>query len=107
MIEGISKGVFTGFGQSVNRNKENNIRIISGDSAVSKYADSFVRHTVESAPALFGLSVLWSVCEKSASYPFKKAMWNNLKNYFAPVLLATSVILTTIENIPNKKSKNK
>ena len=63
------------------------------------FADSFAKHTVNSAPMLFSLTTVWALMEKSAKkISFSKAFANNVKNYFVPVILTSSIVLSIIEN---------
>lgn len=63
-----------------------------------RYADSFVRHSAESAPVLGALTIFWSFIDKSRFGSVKKALGYNAKNFFLPVLLITSAITALIEN---------
>lgn len=69
-----------------------------------RYADSFVRHSVESAPVLGGLTVFWSFVDKSRFGTMKKALTYNTKNFLLPVMLITSGITAFIDN---RKAKTK
>lgn len=63
-----------------------------------QYTDSFVKHSVQSAPMLLALTGLWTVFDSSRSIPLKKAAMNNMKNFFLPVIIASSALLAVIEN---------
>lgn len=65
---------------------------------VCQYADSFVKHSAQSAPMLLALTGLWTVFDSSRSIPLKKAAINNIKNFFLPVIIASSALLAVIEN---------
>ena len=70
-----------------------------------KYADSFLHHSVESIPAMLSMTVLWSYIDKaSGKMPFKKAFFNNMKGFFLPVLVASSALLSYIDNRNAKKT---
>ena len=73
---------------------------------ITRYADSFVKHSVDSAPVLSGLTLVWSVLDKSRGIPFKKALSNNIKNFFLPVMLVTSAITALLENRKMNKKEN-
>ncbi|MBQ9245434.1 hypothetical protein IJ182_04105 [bacterium] len=67
-------------------------------------ADSFIKHSTETAPTLLAITTAWSVFEKSVhKVPFKQSFNKNFKGYFLPVLIATSAIGAFIENSKPKK----
>ena len=78
-----------------------------GMDTVKTYTDSFVKHTKKSAPIIFGLTTIWAIADRSEQLPFKKAFTNNLKNFFVPVLVMSSALLTIIENKKSKKDSTK
>lgn len=63
-----------------------------------QYTDSFVKHSVQSAPMLLALTGLWTVLDTSRSIPLKQAAMNNMKNFFLPVIIASSALLAVIDN---------
>ena len=74
-------------------------------SPVQKYTDCFLKHSAESVPALFAMTLLWSHLDKaSGKMSFKQAFHNNMKSFFAPVLIASSILLSYIDN-KNTKSR--
>lgn len=74
-------------------------------STALKYADSFLHHSVESVPAMLTMTVLWSYLDKAAGKTtFKNAFANNVKGFFLPVLVASSALLSYIDN---RNAKNK
>ena len=75
-------------------------------SAVVRYADSFVSHSIDSAPVLSGLTLIWSFLDKSQGIPFKKALSNNIKRFFLPVMLVTSAVTAFLENKKMNKKVN-
>lgn len=73
-----------------------------GFEKIDKPMDSFVKHSVESAPVLLGLSSLWALVEsKTSKIPFKDTLKTNLIGFFVPTLLITSTILAVVENSNN------
>lgn len=70
-----------------------------------RYADSFVKHTVDSAPVLGALTVFWSFVDKSRFASMKKSLNYNVKNFFLPVLIITSAITSFIDNKKPKAEK--
>ncbi|MCD7779450.1 MAG: hypothetical protein LUH05_02110 [Candidatus Gastranaerophilales bacterium] len=74
-----------------------------GETA-KKYVDSFVKNAAQSTPVLLGLTAVLSVSDKNAkNIPMKTSLKNNFKQYFIPVLVCSSAVLSVIEN---KKTKN-
>ncbi len=70
-----------------------------------KYTDSFVKHSVESVPALLAMTTLWAAIDKtSGKMPFKQAFANNFKVFFLPVLVASSALLSYIDNRKAKQN---
>lgn len=103
MIQRISEPkVFSGL--NTQHNKENKVNNVNTTEAARKngfknYADSFVKHSAQSAPMLLGLTALWSLIDNAShSISIKKAFKNNFVNFFIPVTAASSVILSVIEN---------
>lgn len=79
-----------------NMEKQNNTAL--------KYADSFLHHSVESVPAMLAITTLWSYLDKTAGkMTFKQAFANNMKGFFLPVLVASSALLSYIDNRNAKK----
>ena len=61
--------------------------------------DSFVKHAKQSSPFLLGMTVFWTIIDKTTKQvPFKKSVVNNLTSFFAPVLICSSAILAGIEH---------
>lgn len=86
---------------------QNGTKAVSGDnpSRIQQYTDSFVKHTAESAPMLLAFTAMWSVIDNvSRSVPIKKAVINNMTNFFLPVTIVSSAVLAALEN--RKTSKN-
>lgn len=71
---------------------------------ILRYADSFVKHTVDSAPVLGALTVFWSFIDKGRFGTMKKSLGYNAKNFLLPVMIITSGITAFIDN---KKPKTK
>ena len=68
-----------------------------------RYTDSFIKHSAESTPALFFMTALCSHLDKSSGkMPFKQAFIKNFKGFFLPVLVASSALLSYIDNRNNK-----
>ena len=79
----------------------------SGKAKVKSYTDSFVKHASDSTPLLLAVAGGWTaydVVTKKA--PFKSAVANNFLGFFAPVLIASSAILSIVENKKTSKSSN-
>lgn len=69
-----------------------------------KFVDSFVKQSAKSAPALFGLTYLWSYMDmKTKGIQIKDTLKTNVKNFFVPALVASSLIIAAIDT----KQKNK
>lgn len=74
-------------------------------SRIQQYADSFVKHSAESAPMLLAFTGIWSLVDHvSRSVPLKKAAMHNLTNFFLPVMVISSAVLAALEN--KKSNKN-
>lgn len=102
MIQKVSQispaGVFK---QTDNKTTPNNNRT---QPRVKGYADSFVKHSIQSTPGILGITALWSLVDnKTRNIPLKKAFTGNFKNFFIPVILVSSAILALIENKNSKK----
>lgn len=72
---------------------------------MTPYVDSFKKHAQESKPVLLAVSTGWTlydVLSKTRSFP--KALLLNFGCFFAPVLIASSAILSVIENKKTSKS---
>lgn len=72
---------------------------------IARYADSFVRHSVESVPVMGALTVFWSFVDKNRFGSLPKAIKHNAKNFFLPVVLITSAVTAFIENRTKKSAK--
>lgn len=68
-----------------------------------KYADSFLKNAKESAPVFLALTSVITVLDYGKKQAdIKKLLKKNLLKYFAPVLIASSMLCSYIEN-KNKK----
>ena len=85
---------------------KNNKEAPQKNSFVRQYADSFVKHSIDSAPVLSGLTLVWSFLDKSRGVPLKKALSHNIKNFFLPVMLVTSSVTAYIENKKMNQTEN-
>ncbi len=84
---------------SFKQQKNNEVQNNSLGTKAAVFADSFAKHTVDSAPMLFSLTTVWALMEKAAKkISFTKAFANNIKYYFVPVILTSSAVLSAIEN---------
>lgn len=103
MIQKVSMNNISFYGKEENKKNNSNPVIKEGAS----YADSFVKHSVQSAPMLLALTGLWSFVDyKSAKIPMKTSLANNFKSFFLPVMLVSSLLLSVIDNKNNNhKSK--
>ena len=76
-------------------------------TAVKPYIDSFKKHASDSTPLLFAVSGAWTAYDVvTKKTPLKKALSNNFLGFFAPVLVASSIVLSIIENKKTSKSSN-
>ena len=76
-------------------------------SKIKSYTDSFKKHAVDSTPLLLAVSGAWTaydVVTKECS--LKIALKNNFLGFFAPVLIASSTILSIVENKKTSKSSS-
>ncbi len=72
------------------------------------YTDSFLNNAVKSTPLLLSLSAVWSIIDYGTKKEsLIKAFSNNLKWFFAPVLIVSSVIMALTENIKPKEKQEK
>lgn len=79
-----------------NNKLQNNIAV--------KYAYSFVKHSAESVPALFAMTALCSHLDKASNkMTFSQAFLKNFKGFFLPVLVASSAVLSYIDNRDSKR----
>ncbi len=106
MIEKISTKAFTGIKTPQKGNSERTPLLTKEQKEyASNYADSFTKHAVKSTPILLSLTGIWSLMDYSNSKEsLRKSLVKNLKYYFLPVLIGSSVLLAYIEN--KKTSKN-
>ena len=82
-----------------NRSKANTAVKSYKESNTYSYFDSFVKHAKKSTPTLLILTGIWTAIDKtSKNIPVKQSLKNNLTGFFAPVLVASSAILASIEN---------
>ncbi len=69
------------------------------------YVDSFVKNAKKSTPAIASLTAFWTLVDKSSkNISFSKSLTNNIKGFFIPVVVGSSVLLSLIEN--KKSSRN-
>lgn len=74
-------------------------------NTVKPYIDSFVKNTKKSTPAIAGFTAFWTLVDKSSkNISLKKAVTNNIKGFFIPVLVGSSVLLSVIENKKSQKN---
>lgn len=90
---------------SLKQNKQSGKMFINNKINMAKpYVDSFVKNSKKTAPVMAGLTAVWTAVDHtSKKLPLKKALTNNLKGFFLPVVLGSSVLLAVIEN---KKTRN-
>ncbi len=71
------------------------------------YVDSFKKHASDSTPLLLAVSGGWAAYDIiSKKSTVKTALMNNFLGFFAPVLVASSVVLSIVENKKTSKSSN-
>ncbi len=102
MIQKVSAGNSRMPAMNTKKNKAASM-LKKGMDTVKTYTDSFVKHTKKSVPILFGMTIVWAIAGCNDKRPFKTAFKNNIKNFFVPVLLLSSVLLMILENKKPKK----
>lgn len=81
--------------------------VIKKGNPVKSYADSFVKNAEKSLPVLTVMTAMWTAIDVySRKVPIKQALLNNMKGFFAPVLLFSSALLALIENKNEPKKDN-
>lgn len=103
MIQKVSSNTLNiTFGQ--NKKETKNSSFLKSEYG-KKYADTFVKHTKESAPMLLGLTALWSAIDYGTrNISVNKSILKNLSSFFIPVLVGSSALLTAIEMKKTSKS---
>lgn len=97
--------LFKAFRPNFKQNKNNEASTATANKGLV-FTDSFVKHAAQSTPVMLAITTAWSLIDKNTyKIPFKKAMKNNLLNFFTPVLLLSSLLLAGIENRKAKKEK--
>ncbi len=91
------------------KNKINNLNTKTSEKLKNNkagcYAESFAKNSVKSAPIILGMTGALSYLQKGANNSkIKENFKHNLKNFFVPVLLCSSLLLAGIEN-SNKNRK--
>lgn len=85
------------------QNKEQKKNLTSKQKTeIKPYFDSFKKHAGESIPLLLAVSGAWTAYDIiSKKSNFKTALLNNVVGFFAPVLIASSAVLSIVENKKN------
>lgn len=82
-----------------NNSSAENSKLHKNKSAIGNYADSFLKHSADSVPTLLSVTAIWAGIDKTTrNIPFKQAFANNMKVFFLPVLVASSALLSYIDN---------
>lgn len=91
---------------SLKQNKQAGKAIAAKQLNTAKpYVDSFVKNAKKSTPAIASLTALWTLVDKSAkNIPFSKALTSNIKGFFIPVVVGSSILLAIIENKKSQKN---
>lgn len=89
------------------KQKEQKARLSSAKAlnTLKPYADSFVSNAKKTTPAMIALTGMWTAADVSSrKMPVKNALSNNIKSFFLPVVIGSSILLSVIENRKTQKN---
>ncbi len=74
-------------------------------NAVKPYADSFISNAKKTTPMMLALTGMWTAVDVSSKkMPVSNALLNNIKGFFLPVVIGSSLLLSVIENKKTQKN---